>query len=116
MKSLTVGSFVSLFVYCSIMSLPAAAQEIHWGFDSRPVTLDTCRKCAMQELASEGMPPQDSGNVIFGSNNDGNVLVTCVPQNNGSFIMVTGISNVPGMAEKLRNKVRERVFGCRRLD
>jgi len=114
---LGIASLILLFQVLPVsMPIPASAQDVQFGSDTRPMSLQTCISCSQQALSTEGMSPQRAGNITTGRNNNGVVMVTCAPESNGSFIVVTGISNVAGMAEGLRNRVREHVFGCRSLD
>ena len=84
---------------------------LHWGFDTRPKSLQGCVSAAKLAMRTYGLQSTPSGDsVVWGQSSTVTVLVACTPISQGVSILVAATSNDGPTAERFRNDIRKLIF------
>jgi hypothetical protein len=84
--------------------------SVHWGYDSRPKSLQGCISGAKLAMHKNGLQSTPNGNILWGTSSNVVVLVSCTPIDRGVSILVIAASDDGATAERFRNDVRKITF------
>jgi hypothetical protein len=84
---------------------------VHWGFDTRPKSVQSCMSGAKLAMSRTGLTSSPAGeNLMWGTSRGATVLVSCVAIDAGVSILVAATSQDGATAEDFRNRVRTITF------
>jgi hypothetical protein len=97
------GSIVAL---AGVTGAKAQTPIMHWGFDTRPVSVGECLRRAKEIIGVKGFQVTPVGNTVHGGGPNVAVLVECVGLGARTNILVVAASPNSTLAERTRNEVR----------
>lgn len=96
---------------CSFSSnvLAQSRPTVHWSTFKKQASRCACHLFALNAMRSEGLTQvfEDTGTIILAGNNQVITEVVCLPGN--QQIRLSAFSSDSATAERVRNKVRERI-------